>query len=120
MELAAAEVRTDDAVHVAGHRVGVHRDELGSEGVLDDFVLEADLRRVVDVLQRASAAAPEDLARRLGPRRSRIDDAQPKVLFTADAGMRGGRAIFYKPLVDEWDIWESLEDSFRPLEKWDD
>ena len=32
---------------------------------------------------------------------TRIDDARPKVLFTADAGMRGGRPIFYKPLVDE-------------------
>ena len=31
----------------------------------------------------------------------RIDDARPKVLFTADAGMRGGKAIHYKPLVDE-------------------
>lgn len=26
----------------------------------------------------------------------------------------------YKPIVDEWYIWESLEGSFRPLEKWDD
>jgi predicted ABC-type ATPase len=26
----------------------------------------------------------------------------------------------YKPIVDEWYIWESLEDIFRPLEKWDD
>ncbi len=32
---------------------------------------------------------------------SRIDDAKPKLLITADAGMRGGRAILYKPLVDE-------------------
>ena len=32
---------------------------------------------------------------------SRIDDARPKVIFTADAGMRGGRAIRYKPLLDE-------------------
>ncbi|HEY3179697.1 MAG TPA: propionate--CoA ligase [Casimicrobiaceae bacterium] len=32
---------------------------------------------------------------------TRIDDAQPKVLFTADAGMRGGKPIHYKPLVDE-------------------
>ena len=32
---------------------------------------------------------------------TRIDDAKPKVLFTADAGMRGGKAIHYKPLVDE-------------------
>ncbi len=32
---------------------------------------------------------------------TRIDDARPKVLFTADAGMRGGKAIPYKPLVDE-------------------
>ncbi|MEP6996612.1 MAG: propionate--CoA ligase [Betaproteobacteria bacterium] len=32
---------------------------------------------------------------------SRIDDARPKVLITADAGMRAGKAILYKPLVDE-------------------
>ena len=32
---------------------------------------------------------------------SRIDDARPKVMFTADAGMRGGRPIPYKALVDE-------------------
>jgi propionyl-CoA synthetase len=32
---------------------------------------------------------------------ARIDDARPKVLITADAGMRAGRAIPYKPLVDE-------------------
>jgi len=32
---------------------------------------------------------------------ARIDDARPKVVITADAGMRAGRAIFYKPLVDE-------------------
>jgi len=32
---------------------------------------------------------------------SRIDDARPKLMITADAGMRGGRAIVYKPLVDE-------------------
>ena len=32
---------------------------------------------------------------------SRIDDARPKAIFTADAGMRGGRAIAYKPLLDE-------------------
>ncbi|MDE3010438.1 MAG: propionate--CoA ligase [Pseudomonadota bacterium] len=31
---------------------------------------------------------------------TRIDDARPKVMVTADAGMRGGRAIPYKPLVD--------------------
>ena len=32
---------------------------------------------------------------------SRIDDAKPKLMFTADAGMRGGRAILYKSLIDE-------------------
>jgi propionyl-CoA synthetase len=32
---------------------------------------------------------------------TRIDDARPVVLISADAGMRGGRAIAYKPLVDE-------------------
>ena len=32
---------------------------------------------------------------------ARIDDGQPKVMFTADAGMRGGKAIPYKGLVDE-------------------
>ena len=30
----------------------------------------------------------------------RIDDAQPKLLIAADAGMRGGKVIPYKPLVD--------------------
>jgi propionyl-CoA synthetase len=32
---------------------------------------------------------------------ARIDDARPKLMMTADAGMRGGRVILYKPLVDE-------------------
>ncbi|RKH61835.1 propionate--CoA ligase [Corallococcus aberystwythensis] len=31
----------------------------------------------------------------------RIDDAKPVLLVTADAGMRAGRVIPYKPLVDE-------------------
>ena len=30
----------------------------------------------------------------------RIDDAEPKLLICADAGMRGGKTIPYKPLVD--------------------
>ncbi len=32
---------------------------------------------------------------------TRIDDARPKVMVTADGGMRGGKTIAYKPLVDE-------------------
>ena len=32
---------------------------------------------------------------------TRIDDAQPKVLVTADAGVRGGKVLPYKPLIDE-------------------
>jgi propionyl-CoA synthetase len=32
---------------------------------------------------------------------ARIDDARPKVMVTADAGARGGKAIALKPLVDE-------------------
>ncbi len=32
---------------------------------------------------------------------TRIDDASPKVMVTADAGMRGGKAVPYKHLVDE-------------------
>ena len=32
---------------------------------------------------------------------TRIDDARPSVLVTADAGMRAGKVIAYKPLVDE-------------------
>ena len=32
---------------------------------------------------------------------TRIDDAQPKLMVTADAGMRGGKAVPYKHLVDE-------------------
>ena len=32
---------------------------------------------------------------------SRIDDAKPTVIVTADAGSRGGKALAYKPLLDE-------------------
>ncbi len=32
---------------------------------------------------------------------TRIDDARPKLLISADAGMRGGRPVPYKHLVDE-------------------
>ncbi|HUX64111.1 propionate--CoA ligase [Sulfuricella sp.] len=32
---------------------------------------------------------------------TRIDDAQPRLMVTADAGMRGGKIIPYKHLVDE-------------------
>jgi propionyl-CoA synthetase len=38
--------------------------------------------------------APQSLA-------LRIDDATPKVMITADAGLRGGKTIRYKPMVDE-------------------
>jgi propionyl-CoA synthetase len=31
----------------------------------------------------------------------RIDDAKPQLLICADAGMRGGKVIAYKPLIDE-------------------
>jgi propionyl-CoA synthetase len=32
---------------------------------------------------------------------TRIDDARPKIMITADAGLRAGKPILYKPLVDE-------------------
>ncbi|MDP9900135.1 propionate--CoA ligase [Variovorax ginsengisoli] len=32
---------------------------------------------------------------------TRIEDAQPKVVVSADAGSRGGKVIAYKPLLDE-------------------
>ncbi len=32
---------------------------------------------------------------------SRIDDAKPSLMVTADAGLRGGKVVLYKPLVDE-------------------
>lgn len=32
---------------------------------------------------------------------TRIDDAQPRLIVSADAGSRGGKAIPYKPLLDE-------------------
>jgi propionyl-CoA synthetase len=32
---------------------------------------------------------------------SRIDDAQPKLIVSADAGSRGGKVMAYKPLLDE-------------------
>ena len=43
---------------------------------------------------------------------SRIDDCSPKVIITADAGMRGGRIIPYKPLVDR-----AIEISKAPPER---
>jgi propionyl-CoA synthetase len=32
---------------------------------------------------------------------SRIEDAEPRVIISADAGSRGGKAVGYKPLLDE-------------------
>ena len=32
---------------------------------------------------------------------TRIEDASPKVIISADAGSRGGKAVSYKPLLDE-------------------
>jgi propionyl-CoA synthetase len=32
---------------------------------------------------------------------SRIDDAKPKLIVSADAGSRGGKSVAYKPLLDE-------------------
>ncbi|MES2088388.1 MAG: AMP-binding protein, partial [Pseudomonadota bacterium] len=32
---------------------------------------------------------------------SRIDDAEPRLIVTADAGSRGGKVVAYKPLLDE-------------------
>ncbi len=32
---------------------------------------------------------------------TRIDDATPRLIVSADAGLRGGRAVAYKPLLDE-------------------
>jgi propionyl-CoA synthetase len=32
---------------------------------------------------------------------ARIDDARPALMITADGGMRGGRAILYRPMYDE-------------------
>jgi propionyl-CoA synthetase len=45
-----------------------------------------------------SAALPRALA-------SRIDDAEPKVIVSADAGSRGGKVVPYKPLLDEAISW---------------
>ena len=49
--------------------------------------------------------APQNLA-------SRIDDATPRLLITADGGMRGGKPVPYKPLVDK-----SIELAKSPPEK---
>jgi len=32
---------------------------------------------------------------------ARIDDARPRLMITADGGMRGGRAILYRPMYEE-------------------
>src|SRR5690606_37917239 len=44
------------------------------ERVLDDLLLEAHLRRIIEVLQRATAATAEDLAGRRHARSRRLDD----------------------------------------------
>ncbi|HKI97856.1 MAG TPA: propionate--CoA ligase [bacterium] len=49
--------------------------------------------------------APHNLA-------ARIDDAKPRVLITADAGMRAGKVVQYKPLVDR-----AVADAQFPPEK---
>ena len=38
---------------------------------------------------------------RVGSLASRIEDATPKVIVSADAGSRGGKVVPYKPLLDE-------------------
>ncbi len=43
---------------------------------------------------------------------ARIDDAAPRVIFSADAGSRAGKVIEYKPLLDE-----AIRLSSRPPEK---
>ncbi|QHI97168.1 propionate--CoA ligase [Xylophilus rhododendri] len=40
---------------------------------------------------------------------ARIDDAEPRVVVSADAGSRGGRVLAYKPLLDE-----ALQRATRP------
>ena len=42
----------------------------------------------------------------------RVDDARPKVMVTADAGMRGGKATEYKPIVDD-----ALDEAESPPEQ---
>jgi len=57
-------------------------------------------------------------------------DTRPKCRFRlalqaliVSAESNVGTLLFenhYKPLVDEWYVWDSLEGSFQPAEKWDD
>ena len=43
---------------------------------------------------------------------NRIDDAQPRLIISADAGSRGGKVVAYKPLLDE-----AIRLSSQPPEK---
>jgi propionyl-CoA synthetase len=36
---------------------------------------------------------------------TRIDDAKPVLIVSSDAGMRGGKAVPYKHLLDEASNW---------------
>ena len=59
---------------------------------------------VRDARVRAHRRDPFGRLRRLRERRaspSRIDDAEPTVIVSADAGSRAGKVIAYKPLLDE-------------------
>ena len=39
---------------------------------------------------------------------TRIDDAKPVLIVSADAGMRGGKAVPYKPLLDVRSPWRNI------------
>ncbi|MDR0205611.1 MAG: propionate--CoA ligase [Delftia acidovorans] len=104
--------------------------ETGTEKVYTYRELHAEVQRMADVLQSlgvqkgdrvqiympmiAEAAFAMLACARLGAIHSvvfggfasaalasRIDDAEPKVIVSADAGSRGGRVVAYKPLLDE-------------------
>src|SRR5690606_39047954 len=91
--------------------VGLEARDAG-ERVLDHLPLEAHLRVVPEVLQRAAAAAPEDLARRHDAVGRRLDDAHevglgvapPLTAWRDDGALAGERARHeHSPAADVGD-----------------
>jgi hypothetical protein len=77
--------------------------------------------RALRTYVRMSSSIEENLpASRLGQAKRRPNTIARTASCWVIADARPNLRLLYKPLVDEWYIWDSLEGSFQPAEKWDD
>ena len=99
-------VYTFRELHAEVQRMAAVLKDLGVQQGRPRADLHADDRRggVCHAGLRAHRRDPFGGVRRLCVRLrwpSRIEDAAPKVIVSADAGSRGGKVVAYKPLLDE-------------------